>query len=615
VNRSIAGASALLLLTLVAAPARGQAPLIVGSVRDQHGAAVAGATVTAQAAGVTPATTSTDANGTFALHAEGIGAVRITCRYCQTNLVAVRPGEPVVAIVRVYEALTSDSPSPNDLANLPYAHVESSIALRPFTLLAQTTLPYPGSAVSDRGLSGSSLLIDDGAPNYDIVGGESPYPLIPAQYEQSAAVRDATNAYAYGDQAAGGIVATDPFLAGSNFDVATLGSDAIFRAQAGSDASGVAAGTYSNNQESRQRGDAFATFPLGAEQSLTVVGGSEQGRSYADPAWLFDGSFSFADATFTDPRALNLSLSAVMDRGDYVMTQGEYPISAAWSDAGFSAGIHSDGPVAAFADVGVRSSTGFYDAQALPIGLPRVAAALAQTRADTGVTAKGAAYDVTAGVGAFWFDYGGGTNGLSQPARTALAVPSLQARLFPNGKWTLNLQGSGAFTLPTFVEQYQYSGAQAMPVELQRDEMQAAILSYTDQSRVRVSFEQASENVSGVSTGRITSTGISAVWQVAPAISLRAWTMHLTNTAGGYATAAIPFGVGTSVGAVWLTYDTGSALRADAIYRRDLLDGVPFYHFDGAISGPIAGRVRWYAGAEDRMHRTFVDVGVRFAGR
>ncbi len=116
-----------------------------------------------------------------------------------------KPDEPVVAVVRRYDALADDAPSPSDLANLPYAHVESAAALRPFTLLAQTTTPYPGSSLSDRGLSSSgSLLVDNGAPNYDIVAGESPYALIPAFYEQSAVLRDATNAFAYGDQAAGG---------------------------------------------------------------------------------------------------------------------------------------------------------------------------------------------------------------------------------------------------------------------------------------------------------------------------------------------------------------------------------------------------------------------------
>ena len=153
---------------------------------------------------------------------------------------------------------------------------------------------------------------------------------------------------------------------------------------------------------------------------------------------------------------------------------------------------------------------------------------LDQTRADAGIAVSGKDYDVTAAVGAFCFDYAGGTYGVSQPARTALAVPSLQAQLFPKGRWSLNLEGSGSFTLPTFVDQYLYAEAEPMPVQLERNALQAAVLTYTDDARVRLSLEQASENVSGASSGKITSTGLSAIWQLAPTISLRAWTMHVT---------------------------------------------------------------------------------------
>ncbi len=221
---------------------------------------------------------------------------------------------------------------------------------------------------------------------------------------------------------------------------------------------------------------------------------------------------------------------------------------------------------------------------------------------------------VTAAVGAFWFNYAGGTYGVSQPARASLAVPSLDAKLFPNGKWSLNLQESGSFSLPTFTEQYLYAEAQPMPVELSRNSLQAAILSYTDGSRIRLEFEGANENVSAASTGKISSVGFSAIWQVAPAISIRTWTMHVTDSAPMYGT-TLPYGPAPTVNAVWLTYDTGNAIRADALYRRDLLNGLPFYHFDGALSGPIADRLRWYAGAEDRMRRTFIDAGIRFSAR
>jgi hypothetical protein len=616
VNRRLDGATALLVIMLVALPARGEVPLVVGSVRDQHGSAIAGATITAQGPNGVGASAVTDAQGTFALHAGGVASVLVSCRYCRNAVVAVTSNQPVVAIVRRYDALADDSPSPYDLENLPYAHVESSIALRPFTLLAQSSAPYPGSILSDRGLSANgSLLIDNGAPNYDIVAGQSPYVFLPAQYEQDAAVADATHAYAYGDQAAGGVVELTPFIGGSSEEVATLGSDTIARAEVGSDDSAFAFGSFSNNEESRQRGDAFASLPLGADQSLTLSAGSEQSRDYESPDSPFAGSFSFADATFDDPRALNLSVAAVTDRGSYATDEDYSPVSVGWSDSGFAASVHSSGAVEGFADVGLRSSTGFYDEQPLPYGPPpRLGAMLDQTRADAGVVAGGTDYAVTAGVGAFWFDYSGGTYGVSQPTKTALAVPSLQAQLFPAGKWSLNLEGSGSFTLPTFVAQYLYAGYEATPVALTRNALQAAALTYTDDSRIRFAFEQASESVHGASTGTVTSMGVSAIWQIAPAIALRAWTMHVTDTAPSYG--VLPYdGIAPTVNAFWLTYDTGNALRADVIYRRDLLDNLPFYHVDGAISGPVANSLRWYAGAEDRLRRTFLDAGLRFAAR
>ncbi len=610
------GAAALLSIMLAAVPARAQVPLVVGSVRDQRGAPIVGASVTGRTpAGAGPATT-TDSVGTFALKGAGIVAVSIACRYCRGSLVPVKPDEPVIAIVQRYAALAEEAPSSGDLENLPYAHVESAVALRPFTLLSQTTQSYPGSRLSDRGLSADgSLLVDDGAPNYDIVAGQSPYATIPALYEQSAVVRDATNAYAYGDQAGGGIVELSPFANGSNDEVAIVGSDTIARAQVGSDAAGIAVGTFSNDQESRQRTDLYGNWPLGGEQSLSFAGGTEQGREYESPSTAFASSFSFADATFGAPRALNLTVSAVADRGDYTWNAGIWPVSTVWSDTGFNAGIHTSGAVFGFADVGVRSSTGLYDAQALPYGPPRLGATLDQTRLDAGFDATGTNYHVTGGVGAFWVDYAGGTYGVSQPARTALAVPSVQVQLFPNDKWSVDVQGSGSFELPTFVDQYLYADARPMPVEYQRSSLFGAALTYTDDARVRVSLEQASQNVTGTSSGTVTSSGISATWQVAPSIALRAWTMHVTDTAPLDGVAMAYEGMAPTVNALWLTYDAGNAVRADVIYRRDLLDSDPFYHVDGAISGPIAAGLRWYAGTEDRMRRTFVDVGIRFIGR
>jgi hypothetical protein len=612
-------ATALLMTTLVAPPARAQAPLVVGAVRDQRGVPVAGAAVVGRRGNQAPLRTTTDGLGTFALAASGVISVLVTCRYCGPAVASVRAGEPVVVIVDRYEALASDAPSSSDLENLPYANVESALALRPFTLLEQSVDAYPGSRLSDRGLApNGSLLVDDGAPNYDVVSGSSPYELVPAQYERTATLSDASNAYLYGDQAAGGTVNASPFGSDSNWQVATLGSDAIARAQIGSDNLGAVLGSFTNDEESRQRGDLSANFSLGAGQSLAFSAGSEQGRTFTSGTSQFAGSFSFADATYADPQLANLYVSAVLDRGNYTLGTGQDASSAVWSDSGLNIGVRSVGAVSAFADLGVRASTGFYDQQApyyYYYPPPRVGADLTQTRADAGVNASGRDYDVTAGVGTFWIDYAGGTTGVSQPAKAALALPSIQAELFPNQRWSLDLQDSDSFTLPTFVDQYEYFGPGVNAVEYDRNALLAEALTYTDQARLRVSLEQATQRVAGASSGTITSAGLSATWQVAPSIALRAWTMHVTDTVPAYALPAAYDGSTTpTVNAFWLTYDATRGLRLDAIYRRDLLDGAPFYHVDGDLSGPVVNRLRWYAGVEDRARRTFLDVGLRFGG-
>ena len=75
VNRPLMCATALLITTLVAAPARAQAPLVVGAVRDQRGVPVDGAAVVGRRGNQAPLRTTTDRLGTFALAASGVISV------------------------------------------------------------------------------------------------------------------------------------------------------------------------------------------------------------------------------------------------------------------------------------------------------------------------------------------------------------------------------------------------------------------------------------------------------------------------------------------------------------------------------------------------------------
>ncbi|MBV8372660.1 MAG: carboxypeptidase regulatory-like domain-containing protein [Candidatus Eremiobacteraeota bacterium] len=607
-------ATALLVGVILAGPAGAQEALVVGSVRDQHGAAVEGAEVaaTARNGSALPPVVS-DASGTFAIRAAGVGSVTVTCRYCAQRTIAVMPGQPVVAIVRRFDALFADSPSPSDLANLPYAHVESSLALRPFSLLRQTTGVLPGSQLSDRGLApANALLVDAGVPNYDVVLGTSPYDTIPAAYAQSGDITTAADAFAYGDRASSGIVSVQPF-GDDDADVALTGSDQILRLQDSSDAARLVAATFSNGSESRQRSDLQVNVPLSSAQTVSLNGGTSQDHEYGNAYSTFGDNFTFANAVFDDAQpTTDLHASFIADRGDYVAGEGGLPLSDVWSDADFTAGVRTRGPLSAFADVSNRLSTGIYDATSYL--MPRIGGTLTQNRVDAGIDLAGNAYDVAAGIGFFGVDYTGGSDGTSVPSSGHLATPSLRVALFPNEKWSAVVDASGSFTLPNLWQQYGPTGGYQGLV-YDRNSLYSALLSYTDASRIRIAVEAASQHVNGFTNGFVTSDGASIAWQIAPTIALRAWTMRVADTtAPTYANPYYPAGFPSNVNAVWLTYDNFAALRVDAIYRQDVLDRAPFEHFDGDVSGPINGRLRWYAGVEDRQRTTYLDAGIRIGG-
>lgn len=611
-NRTGIFAAALLACSLPAVPGGAQTALIVGSVRDQHGAAVARAEITALGrSGARLASGTTDAAGTFALPVAGAARLAIVCRYCLPAEVPIQEGQPAVAIVRRFDALFDDSPSPSDLANLPYAHVESAMALRPFALLRQTTTALPGSQLSDRGLSPSdALLVDAGVPNYDFADGTSPYETIPQAYQQTGSMAPPEQAFAYGDRAGSGIVALDPFDDG-NAGTALIGGDQTVRLQAGSDFARIVAATYSNASESRQRSDAEVELPLSTVQTLSFSGGTSQGRQYGDPLSELNSSFSFARALFDDaqPNA-DLYASYVADRGGYGAAVVGTTLSDVWSDSDFTVGARSRGPVSVFADASDRLSTGIYDDSGY--GQSRIAGTLTQTRFDAGIDATSKDVDASAGVGWFGNAFTGGSGGTSLPSSAQLATPSLLVTFFPDSKWSANLGASGSFTLPNLWQQYAPNDDDNALV-YNRNALYDATFTYTDDARLRASVEVASQHVAGSTNGIVTSTGVSVAWQIAPVLSLRAWTMHVNDTTAPSPPYVLfyPPGAPATVNALWLTYDNGGALRIDAIYRRDLLNGAPFEHVDGDVSGPISGRLRWYAGVEDRQRTTYLDIGLR----
>ena len=583
-------------------------PLVVGSVRDQHGYPVARARVRgAQASGLT------GDDGTFALAASNVTAVTVSCDFCRTQTFAVAAGTPVVAIVRRYGALLSERPSAEDVASLPYGHVESILALQPFAMLEDSQNVVPGPRISDRGLAAQGgLILDEGIPNYDIAANVATFATTPSFDAVGVEAASPLDAFRYGDQAGGGTFVTRTKGEDAHDARAIAGSEAAAR-YAANDGSFVWAIAGSNTGlESRRRADAFKTFLTGDDDAIALNVVDARGALQTSFGSGVAESFSGLRATYERVREKTFHAALVADRGSYAATRRGAPFGGAWTDLSGQAGIATVGPLQSFADAGFRASTGFYDAGAS--GIPRVAAATGLVRADAGLRFTNARYDVSAGAGVFHIAYDGGAFGFVEPMQAAIVTPSLHAIARVSPALAIDVGSATTFRLPTFLEAYGYGGGDPQ-LHLGRQSLQMGTLQYSDWRRFRAQMMVAHARATGLDVGTIDSSGFDLAWQVAPNVSLRAWDMFVVDSTRPYE--PLPrFGARPQparVGSAWLTYETEAGFRLDAIYRSDLIDYRPDRHIDASVSSPLTADTRWFIGTERRHGARFVDFGIRFS--
>lgn len=591
------------LLLATAAPTA----LVTGAVRDQNGNAIAGATVSAP--GVR---TATDADGTFALEAAGVRSVTISCTYCRTAVVPVPPDGAVVAIVRRFDALLLPAPTERDLLALPYSHVESSVALRPFTLLNASAGVLPGARVSTYGASPfGGLVIDDGIPQYDIAAGVTTWRAFPGFDVKAADVRDASDAFRYGDMAGGGTFSMNTQLASGASALISGGNAGAFHiSQAVSNAAYNGAAS-SNAQEQRLRVDGSAQTAIGKD-ALSATALLAQDQLAPEGLGNVNESADGLRLHFQSGGSPSSFADVIVDRSGYdVQTASAARVSGLWSDVTVQAGVTSDTPVELFATMGARTSSGFYDAQSLSV--PRVAGNLTQMQAVVGVQRATERYSFQGGLGAFAVAYAGGTLGASQPLYTTILSPSASGSYNFGSHWSAQVSASGAFRLPSLLETYaKPPPSPALPYD--RYESIVESIGYTDSARIRASLLAMNEGVSNLDEGAVHSAGVEVAWQIAPVLSLRTWVMHVNDTTHSeyplvrFARTPVP----VTVGSAWLTYDLPSGIRADLIYRRDLIDYRADEHVDGSLSGPLNGALRWFAATERLQNRRYTTAGVRW---
>src|SRR5579863_3856829 len=320
----------LLLALLGAAPA----PLVVGSIRDQHGAPIAGAEVTLVGTG----DTATAADGTFSLPGSGT-AVLVRCAYCRPAELAVPADGVVVGIVQRYDAVSGSVPSADDLAHLPYARVESELSLAPFVVLNQSRAALPGATLDDRNaFPQGGLVLLNGVADYDIVAGATPFDTVPAYGATSISVARVDEAYNYGDIAHAG-----------TFGVTTSGGadSAFFGADSGAHASTAlgefgASAAFSNWNQGDRRSHIDLTGPISSESTQGDFEiSSGEGMLDTDGTAALASSFSSARASIERTTGPDMFASASIDRGTYTYQSSYAPDTAVWADEDLSAGVRS----------------------------------------------------------------------------------------------------------------------------------------------------------------------------------------------------------------------------------------------------------------------------------
>jgi len=520
---------AALAIALFAAAVPAQADeLVVGALRDQDGSVVAGASVVAlDAKGAVIARDRSAADGTFALAAPARPAIVLVTADDADLLRIVVPGgdAPLAAIVRRHRS-AGLIPSVADVAALPAGSLDAIGSVLPYRVT------FPGT-IADRWLSrGRGVTTVEGLPFYRRGDGGDTTSLLPAHSFGALDVRDALQAPWYGDRGGAGIVDARLFdradaVRATTGDVAfTAGRDPVVLAATSWDGDGVR-----RLLAARANG---ALGPVGA--TVVALFGDAPGAHYA-------GAGTELHAT-TRTFDVGARLGLTADVAD-AATRNDGSVADAVFD------VSGRGPNAIALRARWRDERGTLGT----VAVDHHDAALVFG------TTRGNVARVTAAVAFAYGDedpYGAG----SHDAFAVLPSLALDAPLGAN--WSLHL-GGGASTLGT------------PGFGIARASLGEAGIAYADRRRLRaelVAYTEGDNGPTAVNRGFAASLG----WEVAPRVSLRAWSLR----DGDRFDSAIPLYPGgptqtTSIGrrfdrdVVWLTWDAPA--RFDVLLRGGALEG------------------------------------------
>lgn len=501
--------------------------LLVGAVRDQDGAIVAGAPVTAfDAAGTAIGRDRTAPDGTFALAVPvRPAAVVVEAAYAEPVRVVPPAGDrPLLVVVR-HRRAADLAPSPADLAAVP------SGALPALASLAVYHVAYPGS-ISERYLGrGRGSVLVEGLPFYRRSDGADASLLLPPHATGALQLDPPSLAPWYGDRAIGGIVDAR-LVDGVDAGRAT---DRDLSVRGGSAVRGAAATSW-DDDGSRFVGAARATFAAGPFRAETVaVAGDAPRTRYGG------GGATLRLATQRNDLALTAQLTG--DDGNVGASDAHGTVAAFALDAA------GRGPNALALRVRLRDENG---------SIAGDASAHRDAALVIGVT-RGDAVRVGASLAlAYGRDH---TLELGSFEAGAL-LPTLTVDAALGERWSGHLG---------FVE-----GTLGTPgTALARGTLGEASIRYADRRRFVGELIAYAE---GDAAPRASTRGVAAAvgWELAPRLSLRSWILGDGDTvdAVGYPYAAVPLAAQQRVirrQTAWLTWD--APVRVDLLLRAGSLEG------------------------------------------
>jgi len=539
--------------------------LVVGVVHDTDGYPVSGASVSLhQAGGATAGSGTTDPEGTFAIDSRGtVATVEVRCAYCMTMTVTRGSGTSVVVLVKRFAALRDKGISAADARVLPYASVTTMAALMPFVVATRGT-------ISDRGLAGArGTVIADGIGLYRSSDGIDLGTAIPSHAVATISETDPTSANAYGGYSAGGLFSVDTLDASAGLarvDVSN-GTDTTLRA-GGSNVRGALEG--STGSIGAARAVVAATVPA-ASGTLDLRAVSAAGMGANANAFATSYALPMRSAT------LNAALSATRSSDPYgPEVDGVAGLSI--TQHGLTFGLRAERS-SGYLGYGTSDQ---YDARAYieavhDDGRTRLFASLAAAQSGESLVRT---YSASGAV---------------------LPTLSVSTRLSP--VFSVHADSVAALLQsPLYLLNALTNGA-----AVNRSQLTDAGIGFDDSRRFRIDAMVFRQTVNGTAYGTTGGSGISMVWQVAPSLAVRSWTL-ISHENGDFDSASpgVPGNVyATGMNSLnrsvtWIT--AGNVVRVDGILRGG--------YIEGDVSVPTKGLMRIVVGTRREGPRRVYTAGV-----